>query len=111
VARAPDGRITIYPAEAGGEPRPVPGLEPEDIPIRWTADGRSLYVTRLSALPGIIHVVDIATGAKTEWKRFQPPDPSGVEQAGPATIAPDGTSYVYSYRRVLGDLFLATGMR
>ena len=26
-------------------------------------------------------------------------------------ISPDGTTYVYSFRRVLGDLFLATGMR
>jgi Tol biopolymer transport system component/predicted Ser/Thr protein kinase len=111
VARGPDGRITVYPAEPGSEPRSVPGLEPEDIPIRWAADGRSIYVTRLSALPGIIDVVNIATGIRTKWKQFQPVDPSGVEQAGPAMISPDGTTYVYSYRRVLGDLFLATGMR
>jgi hypothetical protein len=111
VARGPDGRIAIYPVEPGSEPRPVPGLDPEDVPIRWTADGRSLYVSRLSALPGIIDVVNIATGIRTKWKQFQPVDPSGVEQAGPAMISPDGTTYVYSYRRVLGDLFLATGMR
>jgi predicted Ser/Thr protein kinase len=111
VARGPDGRVAIYPAEPGGDPRPVPGLEPDDIPIRWTADGRSLYVSRLSALPGIIDVVDIATGHSTPWKRFQPVDASGVEQAGPPMISPDGTTYVYSFRRVLGDLFLATGMR
>ncbi len=111
MARGPDGRIAIYPAEPGGEPRPVPGLDPEDIPIRWTADGRSLYVSRLSALPGIIDVVEIASGRRTTWKQFQPLDPSGVEQAGPAMISPDGTTYVYSFRRVLGDLFLATGMQ
>jgi dipeptidyl aminopeptidase/acylaminoacyl peptidase/predicted Ser/Thr protein kinase len=111
VARGPDGRIAIYPSEAGGEPRPVPGIDPEDMPLRWTADGRSLYVTRFSALPGIINIVDIATGRRTPWKKFQPLDPSGVEQAGPAMISPDGTTYVYSFRRVLGDLFLATGMR
>ena len=111
VARGPDGRITIYMAEPGSEPRPVPGVEPEDIPIRWAADGRSLYVSRLSALPGVIDVVDIATGHRAKWKEFQPVDASGVEQAGPAMISPDGTTYVYSFRRVLGDLFLATGMK
>jgi dipeptidyl aminopeptidase/acylaminoacyl peptidase len=110
VARGPDGRLAIYPAEPG-EPRPVPGLHPDEVPVRWTADGRSLYVSRLSALPGIIEIVDLTTGRRTPWKQFVPPDPTGVEQAGPAVIAPDGKSYVYSYRRVLGDLFIATGMR
>jgi Tol biopolymer transport system component len=110
AAWGPDGRIAVYPAEPG-EARPIPGITPEDVPIRWSADGRSLYVTRLSALPGIIDLVDVTTGQRTEWKRFQPPDPSGVEQAGPAMIAPDGSTYVYSFRRNLGDLFLATGMK
>jgi len=110
AARGPDGRIAIFPVQPG-EPRPVPGLEPADVAIRWTADGRSLYVTHLSDLPGVIDVVDIATGQRKPWKQFVPPDPTGVEQAGPASIALDGRSYVYSYRRVLGDLYLATGMR
>jgi hypothetical protein len=30
---------------------------------------------------------------------------------GPVQITPDETSYVYSYRRVLDDLYLATGLR
>ncbi len=110
VARGPDGRIAIYPVQPG-EARLVPGLEPEDVAIRWTADGRSLYVTHLSDLPGVIDVVDVATGRRTAWKQFVPPDATGVEQAGPASIAPDGKSYVYSYRRVLSDLYMATGMR
>jgi len=111
-ARGPDGRMAVYPTESGGgEARPISGLHPDEFPIRWTADGKSVYVSHLSALPGIIDIVDVATGSRKEWKRFEPPDPSGVEQAGPAVIAPDGSSYVYSYRRVLGDLFLATGLK
>jgi hypothetical protein len=55
--------------------------------------------------------VDLATGQRTEWKRFEPMDPTGVEQVGPAVVAPDSSTYVFSYRRVLGDLFLATGMK
>jgi hypothetical protein len=30
---------------------------------------------------------------------------------GPVQITPDETSCVYSYRRVLDDLYLATGLR
>ncbi len=110
VARGPDGRLAIYPLQPG-EPRPVPGLSPADLLIRWTSDGRSLFVTRNGAPPGVIDVLDVATGRRTPWKRFDPPDPTGVEQVGPAVITPDEKAYVYSYRRVLGDLYLATGMR
>ena len=110
VARGPDGRPAVYPTELG-EPRVVPGLNPGDYVLRWVADGRSLYVTRLSAPPGIIDLAEIQTGQRTRWKSFEPPDPSGVEVVGPAVISPDGGSYVYSYRRTLDELYLATGMR
>jgi hypothetical protein len=66
---------------------------------------------RLSGVPGAVQLVDIATGRKTPWKEFMPPDPTGVEQVGPAVIAPDEKAYIYSYRLLLSDLYLATGMK
>ncbi|HSD71651.1 MAG TPA: protein kinase [Thermoanaerobaculia bacterium] len=110
VATGPDGKFAIYPAEPG-EPRVVPGLEPGDIPLKWTPDGSSIFVYRPSAPPLRIEKVDVKTGRRTLWKEIRPPDPSGVEQVGPAQITPDETSYVYSYRRALDELYLATGLR
>jgi Tol biopolymer transport system component/predicted Ser/Thr protein kinase len=110
VATGPDRRVAIYPVEPG-EPRAVPGMEPNDIPLRWTADGSSLFVYRPSAPPGRVEIVDVKTGRRTLWKEMRPPDPSGVEQVGPMVIAPDEKSYVYSYRRALDELYLATGLR
>jgi Tol biopolymer transport system component len=105
-----DGRLALYPTEPG-EPRELPGLGPEEWPIGWTADGRAVYVMRPSGSPGRIDLVDVQTGRRTLWKQFQPPDPAGVQQIGPAVIASDGSSFVYSYRRVLDDLYVATGIR
>ncbi|MGH9369744.1 MAG: TolB family protein, partial [Thermoanaerobaculia bacterium] len=110
LVAGPDRRIAVYSIEPS-EPRPVPGLGIEDLSIRWTADGRSLYVWRSSAPPGRIDLVDVETGRRTLWKEFRPPDPAGVLQVGPVVITPDGSSYVYSYRRVLDELHLATGIR
>jgi Tol biopolymer transport system component/predicted Ser/Thr protein kinase len=110
VATGTDRRIDLYPVEPG-EPRPIPGTEPEDIPLRWTPDGASIFVYRPSAPPLRVEKVDVKTGRRTLWKEIRPPDPSGVEQAGPIQIAPDEKSYVYSYRRVLDDLYLASGLR
>ena len=110
VATGMDRKIGIYTVEPA-EPRPVPGLEPEDIPLRWTSDGSSIFVYRPSAPPLRVEKVDVKTGRRTLWKEIHPPDPSGVEQVGPIQIAPDESSYVYSYRRALGELYLATGLR
>jgi dipeptidyl aminopeptidase/acylaminoacyl peptidase len=43
VATGTDRRVAIYPVEPG-EPRTVPGMEPDELPIRWRADGLSLLV-------------------------------------------------------------------
>ncbi|HTD52793.1 MAG TPA: protein kinase [Thermoanaerobaculia bacterium] len=110
VATGADRRIAIYPTEPG-EPRAVPGMELGDIPLRWTADGASIFVYRPSAPPLRVEKVDVKTGRRTLWKELRPPDPSGVEQVGPIVIAPDEKSYVYSYRRALDELYLATGLR
>ncbi len=110
VAIGPNRRVAIYPTQPG-EPRPVPGLEADDVPLRWTADGSSLFVYRPSSPPLRVETVDVTTGRRTLWKEIRPPDPSGVDQVGPIVIAPDGVSYVYSYRRALDELYLATGMR
>ena len=110
IARGADGLHAIYPT-GSGEPRSIPGLHSEELPLEWTADGQSVYVTRLSALPGVIEILDIRTGKRTPYRRFEPPDAAGVDQAGPAVVTPDGRACVYSYRRILGDLYLATGLR
>jgi Tol biopolymer transport system component len=109
AAHGPDAKLALYPTEPG-EPRPVPGVAAEDVALRWTADGRSIYVFRQSAPPGKIEVLDVATGRREPWKEFRPPDPAGILQVGPAVIAPDGSSYVYSYRRLLDELYVVTGL-
>ena len=110
LATGPDRRLAIYPIEPG-EPRPLLGQEPEDVPLRWTPDGSAIFVYHPSAPPLRVETIDVKTGRRTLWKELRPPDPSGVEQVGPIQIAPDEKSYVYSYRRTLDELYLATGMR
>jgi Tol biopolymer transport system component len=110
AATGPDQRIAIYPVEPG-EPRVVPGVAPGEFAMRWTSDGRSLYILRPSAPPARVDLVNVETGQRTLWKELWPTDPAGVETVGPVRPNPAGSSYVYSYRRILYDLYLATGIR
>jgi Tol biopolymer transport system component len=109
-AFGPDGRLMIYPTEPG-EPRPVPGIQAAEIPIRWTADGRAIWVFKPNEVPTKIYRLDVTTGDRTLWKELTPPDPAGVLQIGPILMTPDGKSYVYSYRRTLDELFLVEGLK
>jgi len=40
-----------------------------------------------------------------------PLDPAGIDLLSPPALTLDGKSYVYSYNRILSDLFLATDVK
>src|SRR5207253_7344039 len=69
----PEQKISIYPVE-GGEPRQLSGIEAGDLPIRWSADGRSIYLYRFSDLPAKVYRLDLSTGRKEIWKELQTSD-------------------------------------
>ncbi len=110
VATGPDGRFYLYPLE-GGEPTALVGLSGLDIPIRWTADGRSLYVYRRGELPARVYQVDVATGHKQLWKELMPVDSAGVVDIVSVCPTPDGRSYAYSYARILSNLYVVEGLK
>ena len=110
VAMAADGIPTLFPI-GGGDAHPVPGAARGDVPIRWSSDGRSLYVLRGFAVPAHIDLLDVTTGARHPWKDVTPPDPAGILQVGPILMSADGRAYVYSYRRLLDELFVVRGLR
>lgn len=110
AAAGPDRRMMLYPVD-GGEPKPIPGAEPEEIAARFTPDGRGLYVGRYATIPDLVYRLDLATGRRELWKTFTRADPAGVIGVGPILLSADGRSYVYSYRRILDDLYVVTGLR
>ena len=94
-----------------GSSRSIPGMTREDVPLRWSADGRFLYVFRATEMPARVYRLDVATGLKVLWKEVMPSDASGVTDVGPVLPTPDGESYVYSYSRTLSTLFLVDGLK
>ncbi len=104
------GAGRIIPFE-GGEARPLPGVGAGDFVLRWTEDGRGLFVTRSTGLPARIERVDVATGQRTLWKELLPTDRAGLVDVGRYFFSADGRSYVYSYRRNISTLYVGAGVR
>ena len=108
----PEGKLTLYPT-GGGEPRVIPSDEPL-APIRWSSDTEWLYVMHLRASvqsAAQVSRLRITTGEIFPWKVLRPQDTVGVNSITGLAIADDDRSYVYSYRRVLSDLYLADGWK
>jgi hypothetical protein len=116
----PDGRFVIahaaedriFPLEGGGEGRPLAGLEDGDTPLRWSADGKHLFLrARGAGLPARVVRLEAKSGRREPWMSLQPADPAGVVGVGSIVLTPDGRTYVYEYLRALSDLYLVQGMR
>jgi hypothetical protein len=103
--------LAAYPLE-GGPARPVPGLQPDDRPVRWASDGRGLFVTvRSRQLPSRVIRVDLETGERKVWKEFQPADVAGLTFLGASAISRDEQTILFTYLRMLCELQLAEGLR
>ncbi|MEX1246336.1 MAG: protein kinase [Thermoanaerobaculia bacterium] len=109
VANGPDG-TAFYPA-GGGPSRPIPGLTEGDRPIRWSSDGRALFVAKDSGNSTRVHRLDMASGHSEFLKELSPSDPTGVLGPPDVLLSADGKSWVYSYYRDLCDLYLLDGVR
>jgi hypothetical protein len=118
---SPDGRLVaaigldralrLYPVD-GGEASAIPGIEPGELPIRFSSDGRSLYVYRRPGVPARIFRVDLATGRRSLWKEISPSDPAGITNGiGRVLLSADGQSYVYGISRFLSELYMAEGIQ
>jgi hypothetical protein len=97
-----------------GEALPARGAEPNELPIRWSADGRILYVYRREGMFNVITRVDPFTGRREPWKRLMvSADPVGLvgNQFLPILLSLDGQTCVWNYQRVTDELYLVEGLR
>jgi len=110
VSTAAEGKLSLLPL-SGGDPKTIGDLEPGESVIRWSGDGRYLYLRQLVE-PSFLKVsrLDVATGRKELWKELKTPDPVGV-QISQVVITPDGASYAYSFQWDITTLYLAEGLK
>ena len=115
---SPDGRfvpaldaarnIVLYPVD-GSEPRPLPGpAEPGEL-LAWTADGRGILVGEVIGSTMRVLERDLAGRDRRLLQVIVPGDPAGIFRVRPF-VTPDGRSYVYSYYRLLSNLYLVEGL-
>jgi hypothetical protein len=108
AASSPDTDLALYPI-AEGAPRKVAGVEKDDQPLQWSADGRTLYVQR-GRVPMEVFAIDLASGTRTLWRTFGPEDRAGVGSLTRICLTRDTKSYAFGYSRALSELYLVDGL-
>ena len=109
-ARDLAGRGMLYPI-AGGEARPIPGWQSEDIWIRWSGDGRAAYVYHDEKTSATVYRLDVGTGKREHFATLAPGDPAGVTSLHRVRMSADNKTFAYSYFREQSDLFLVQGAK
>jgi eukaryotic-like serine/threonine-protein kinase len=118
---SPDGKLLVavdgerkfwlYPTD-GGQQRALSGIEPDEETIRWSADGKDLFVANNGVIPAKVYQIEVSTGRRKLVYSLAPSDAAGLwGNIDPILLTPDGKSYVYSDYKVLSDLYVASGMR
>jgi len=109
VARSESGAILIFFVD-GRPPIGVKGLDGDDVPIAWAADGQSLLVTSGTGVPRVVDRVDWRTGRRTRVLEVTARDKEGMRLSTLA-VTPDAKYYVHSYSRMLTDLYVVEGLK
>jgi eukaryotic-like serine/threonine-protein kinase len=109
-ARDVNRKAWLYPV-GGGKPQPVLGLNPRDIWINWSADGRFGYVCQDEITHAPVLRVDLGTGARKVLTDLGPSDPAGLTSIVPVRVTPDAKFFAYSFDRALSNLFMASGVK
>jgi hypothetical protein len=110
IATVTNDGIALFAVD-GGEPQPVHGSQPGDLPLRWAKGGNALLVGEVGETSCPVSRLDLQTGARTPWKTVGPSDVAGVVGVACPRIADDEEHYVFGYIRNLSDLFLVENLK
>ena len=102
------GGTRLYPLD-GSAPRSIPGLLPGEA-MKWSADPQVLYVYQWRQLPVRIYRLNVVTGERQFFKELHPTDTTGLCDMSHVLLSADGKSYVYSYTRMLSELYAVRGL-
>jgi len=105
------GKLYRHPLD-GGADSVIGPVTPGDAVLRWSSDGRYLFVQHNGPEERGTEIlrVDVDTGRAEPWRKLVPPD-RGATVFTAARISADGKSYAFSYQRDLATLYLVKGLK
>ena len=111
LAVTADGELRIFSLDTQNV-TPIKGLAKGDQAIRWSDDGRALFVSRaLAPRQRDVARLDLTTGRRDVIATVGAADAAGVTIVSLPVISADGRVFAYRHNQRLSDLFVATGLK
>ncbi|HME37290.1 MAG TPA: protein kinase [Candidatus Sulfotelmatobacter sp.] len=115
---SPDGKwfITMDPHKlllspvAGGDSKTIGDLQEGESVVRWSGDGRYLFLQQREPASIKISRLDVTTHRKEPWLVVKVPEP-GAQFFGPLALSADGKACATTFQRDLANLFLVRGLK
>jgi eukaryotic-like serine/threonine-protein kinase len=106
------GKFELYPV-AGGNPVPLDFLGHDDRPIRFSADGKDLFIESSEReTPGeSLYRVNLKNGNRTLLWHIQSPRSTVANDIALVDVTPDGKGYAYGYRQKMTVLYVVDGLK
>jgi eukaryotic-like serine/threonine-protein kinase len=102
-------RLSLAPI-GGGAPRAISEWQNGEAVVRWSADGRHLFLRKPEGDTIKISRLDVATGRKEPWRTLKVPEP-GAEFIGALALSADGKTCAFSFQHDLANLYLVKGLK
>lgn len=102
-------RLLLTPV-GGGESKAILDLQPGESVVRWSGDGRYLFLQQREPSSIKVSRLEVATRRKEPWLVVRVPEP-GAQFFGPLALSADGKACAYTFQRDLANLFLVKGLK
>jgi tRNA A-37 threonylcarbamoyl transferase component Bud32/Tol biopolymer transport system component len=96
---------------AGGKPQPVPGLAATDHLLRWSPDGRALWVYRDTPPVLQVDAVEPRSGRRSRLTSITLTPSPGLRDVFPVAISDNPNVYAYSEGRITSSMFIVDSAR
>jgi len=116
---SPDGRwfvtvdahkLLLSPLGGGGESKTIVDLQKGESVVRWSGDGRYLFLQQREPASIKISRLEVATHRQEPWLVVRVPEP-GAAFFGPLALSADGKACASTFQHDLANLFLVKGLK
>jgi Tol biopolymer transport system component len=102
-------KLYLAPTD-GGPVRTLGELQGGEQVVRWSGDGRYIFLRRPEGETIRIGRFEVATGHREHWHTVNLPEP-GAEFIGALALSADGKVCAFSFQHDLADLYLVKGLK